>query len=456
MHTKPFLIAITFLWTVLVLHAQDRSTSIALSKTEYSSRTYAVEGAGALIVHKLTKDNNDSEEKGLFPGVKLYRINTQGEKIWEVYTGRQNVMESFGIAYSSKMEYVFYVSGSYKKMTVTQLDPQGKIKKLELKDLFGFNVGHAMFGTTKHFCLITRKHEYIDKVGKDVFTLHTWENESSASNKYTLALPDLDKKEKFGRWFYYGNTHESIYFISKYSEHNKVSLRLLALGFDGKLQSDKKIELGLNANLELSGSGSAQKMEGSIFMDSSLEDIYSLSSVHIDCANNALYSWSIGDWEDQKKPRAGFYLNKFNLNGQLEWTTQDEIPESIIKNGFTKMLRKQGMATVLKVNYDQTITMHILVLGAIHTMEFFPHGDLRSIFSNTDISTVGLGEAIFHFEGSDESPALQFMQKKVQTEADNKAFMKGTSYFFRFSDGELITEMPKNSASLNLYWFKRN
>jgi hypothetical protein len=450
-------LAVSYLlfWTISI-QAQDRTTTIDLNKAEPSLKTFAVPGAGVLFMQKASKDDKiSSEGKGSYLEAKLHRINTQGEKIWEVNTGKQDVTTSFGVAFSSKLEYVFYVTGFYKKLSITQINPEGKVKKFEAKDLFGYSYGHVMFGTTKYFCFITRRHKYVDGAGKEVYTLNKWDNETLTPSNPTLELPDINKKEKFGNWFYYGNSEQAIYFISKCRARDKISLRLVALDFEGKLLSDNKIEFALNEYLELTGSTSPRLMNDAIFLETN-DDIYGQLSVHLDSPNNALYTWGMGEWEDQKKSKGGYFLNKYNLAGQLEWTIQDNIPEPLIKQGFTKIIQRQALGSVLQVHYDQTTSLHVFAPGAIFTMEFLPDGDVRGVFSQKNLGIPSLGEVAFNFVGREESPAFQYLSKKMQTEAKNSALLDGEFYFFRFLDGELIAEVPKKSEALSLYWFKRN
>jgi hypothetical protein len=449
-----------------ILVGQSKSTSITIHKDEVPQSAYAVDGAGVLFLHKASMEEaKQVDARGRYPGAKIYRVNTQGQKVWEVLTGPQayqGLLEETStmgkMIFSSNLEVVYFVSGTQQKLDITQINARGESKKLEVENLFGYNFPHAMFCTKNEFAVVIRRNEPAKKgiPAKKIYFLHAWDNENMTKREVTLELPLIEKNGAYSDWSYYGNSDNEMYFVSHYTPGliHDTKVRILKVDFKGKAQADFMLDLTINKNLGMYSVTNPRMLQGAEYFDTNISQS-DMASLLIDPKNNAIYTWGVGLWTDQKKRNEGFYLNKYDLNGQLEWTTQEEIPESFVKNGLVKSVYALHSFSVLQVNFDQTLRLHFLVTGSIYTLEFFPHGDLRGSFFNKDVGIPSIGDASFNFIDREESPAFNFLRKKYEAEAKNKDFAKGSFHFFRFSDGELLAEFPKISDRFDLHWFKR-
>ena len=450
----------------IILQGQTNSTSITLQKDETPQSAYAVDGAGVLFLNKASMEEaKQGGLRGNYPGAKIYRLNTQGQKIWEVLTGPQSyqgLLEETSIMgkmiFSSGLETVYFVSGTQQKLLLTRINTQGETKKLEIENLFGYNFPHAMFCTKNEFAVIIRRNEPGKKgiPAKKIYFLHTWDNENLTKREITLELPLVEKNSAYSDWSYYSNSDDAMYFVSHYTPGlvHDTKVRILKVDFAGKVQADFMLDLAINKALGMYSVTNPRMLHGAGYFDTNINQS-DMASLLFDIKNNAIYTWGVGLWTDQKKRSEGFYLNKYDLNGQLEWTTQEEIPESFVKNGLVKSVYALHSFSVLQVNFDQTLRLHFLALGSIYTLEFFPHGDLRGSFFNNDVGTPSISDASFHFVDRDTSPAFNFLRKKYEVEAKNKDFSKGSFHFFRFTDGEILAEFPKISDRFDLHWFKR-
>jgi len=456
------MLVLLFSMQYMALSAQDRTLKIPLTKGESSETAYGIDGAGMLIVNKASlEEAKQKGQKGSQPGVKIYRVSTQGEKLWDVVSGQQaykglllnnDIMGK--IIHSSNFEYTYYACGDQDHINLLQIDDKGQTKVVKAENLVRFNFPHALFCTKKQLGLIVRR----SPMGKSetIYTLHTWENDNLNKSEIVLPLPQHSKDSNYDTWSYIGNTEESIFFMSRYNSNKdtKETVKILKMGFDAQVQATFDLEFNINKDLSRFYLPYTRRVQGAAFFETEL-DGNTLTAIQFDAKSNAIYAWGLGIWADGKKRSEGFYLNKYNLSGQLEWTTQEEIPESITKSGLNKNGTFSYSATALQVNYDQSPSLHLLTLGSIHTIEFYVHGDIKGAFSNDPSGYIGLGDAAFNFVDRDESPGFLFMKKRFVEEAKNKDYTKGSFFFQRFSDGELISEFPKNSDHFNVYWFKR-
>lgn len=446
----------------IALCAQDRALKIPLTKGELAKVAYAVDGAGILIVNDASSEEaKEKGQKGRYSGVKIHRISSTGEKLWDVVSGQQpyhGLLLDYAlmgkIIYSSKLEYVYYAYGGQDDINFLQIDALGKTKSLKVENLIKYDFAHALFCTAKKLGFIVRR----SPLGKseNTYTLHTWNNDDLVKSEVVLPLPKPTKESKYDNWSYLGNTEESIVFVSRYDSNkdDKVGVKVIKMGFDGQIQANFDLDFNLNKDLLRFFFPYARTTPAAAFFETKM-DGNTYVALQFDAKNNAIYAWGLGYWQEGKKFREGFYLNKYDLNGQLEWTTQEEIPEEFSKNGLTNSAFTNYAVTALQINYNQSPVLHIKVIGSIHTLEFYVHGDIKGNFSIQRVGFIDLGDTVFSFVGRDESPGFLFMRKKFIEEEKNKDYTRGSFQFHSFSDGELIAEFPKNQDHFNVYWFKR-
>lgn len=460
-----FLFAITFLFGVqfLVLTAQERTLKIPFVKGELSEAAYAGDTSGLLIANVASMEEAEQKgQKGRYPGAKIYRINAQGEKLWEVLSGQQSthgLLLGSGvmgkIIHSSNLEYAYYVYGSKDNLSLLQIDDRGQTKSLKAENLVKFNFLHAIFCTKEKLGILVRRGPLGDS--KTTQTLHLWNNRDLNKSEVMLTLPQHSQGEKYEAWSYIGNNEESIFFMSRSHFHDdKVRVKFLAVGFDGQIQKSFDLNFAANKPLRLFYFPHTRRFQRAAFLDTDLDRIDADGAVQLDIRHNAIYTWGIGMWIDEidrKKTREGFYLNKYDLDGRFEWTHQSVLPESLFENGL--VISREYLATALHVDYDSNPRLHIKGANTLHTLVFSAEGQLKETFSNKHVGLLKSSDVAFDFIGREESPAFLLTKKRLVEEAKNSIYDKSSFHFYRFIGGEMLTEFSPKQDRFNVYWFKR-
>ena len=455
------------IFSVLHLQAQDKKIEM---KTERTSFLKTMDLGSNGIIIKTGEDNLNSKKVNW--EVSYYSADL--ELIWKVPIEKTQINKGFinpmivspNASYFYQFEYLGYNTNfGAQKINATQIDRLGKVKTI----LWEGDEADSLIKSDVKFC----NDEYIgfiEQVGKggnskkalleDKIEIITYSNTDFKRTKYTAELPKIKDLENSSFWEYIGHGNDIIYFsyTTFLNKEEKVYFYVAAVDNHGKLLNDFKIDGSLkNANYRAS-----QPYYTHAYNSADLPstwDVAKYGDVVADVENGAIYVYGISG---EKPPKSainkcdGYFIQKYNMQGQNEWKVQRKVSEENLNESFFKIHGKElDRKTALTMRYDGKVELHIFFQDKLFSYEFDENGEYvgkynidGSYFGTQNGKNVDCGVLNMNINSKEPTKIIAYFVSLDKKSAKNNRYR-----YYRSGKGEILIENDPSADTFSLLYF---
>jgi len=460
---------ILFFVSINILNAQDKTVKLDSDNIDYI-QAMDLGDIGLIIKTGLNKVNS----KNLEWVVSYYSPDL--DQIWSVPIEKTQIEKGFSNpmvisttgSYFYQLEYQGYnTSFGAKKVNVTQVNKLGQKKNDLWEDENAENVisSDMMLCNDEVLAFIDResgKGGAKNALLNDKIVIHSYSNDNFTYKKYEADLPVIKDIDNSSFWQYLAHGDDIIYFSYRtmLKKEEKMYFFVAAVDYKGVAVNDFKIDASLKGmNYR---AGMANRTDGSVTGRAPIQSgLEKFGDIIADLDNNAIYIYGISGEKPPKKSGSkyeGYFIQKYNLQGDNEWKIQRKVPEQLEKVGFFRIhgtLYDRYMA--LTPTYDKGVNFQIFFKDQLYSFKFNSNGDY--VAWNYNEMSVGSTQRDLNTDCGVLN--LNFNVKKERSNVipyfvslDSKAAQKNTYRYYRSSQGEILIEYAAAGNYYNLLFFE--
>lgn len=368
-------------------------------------------------------------------------------------------------AYFYQLEYIGYnTSFGAKKINATQIDRSGKVKTIF------WDEDEADFILKSNVKLCNDEYiVFLEQEGKGGISKKALENDKMEIRRYShltmkmekfnAALPSIKDLDNSSFWEYIGHGDDVIYFsyITFLKKEEKVYFYVAAVDYQGNLVNDFKIDGSLkDENYRASQAHNTLAYNSAGYPNTF--DIYKYGDIVADVENDAIYVYGISG---EKPPKSaankcdGYFIQKYDLQGQEKWKIQRKVSEKHLDEGFFKIHGKElDRKIALGLRYDGGVELNIFFQDKLFTYEFDNEGeyvgkyDTEGVFGTQFGPNVDCGSMNMNINTKERSKVIPYF-----VSLDKKAAKNNRYRYYRSSQGEILIENDPVADNYKVMFF---
>ncbi|WMJ73480.1 hypothetical protein RCC89_09940 [Cytophagaceae bacterium ABcell3] len=314
------------------------------------------------------------------------------------------------------------------------------------------------------------------KRGEEKIIINRYAHNGFSFGAFNAQLPKLEDPENASFWELAGNSKDTLYFLSKHIAE-RCHFNFAKVSQDGTLLGEQNIEVPLKSDFlmpshnlkDLAGGAIVNSNDFRTFLTGTSngekdDDVdQHINNVHVIHENgaygglklypdkNALYIYGLygpNRYRAVGNIHEGFFVSKFDMNGNLVFNKQFQMPEEVIDDSFFRIMATPFQRGTFLDVLDHQIVFRLWYKNEAHNIILDEKGEVKNYYTSSTKNSL-FNEQFFSFNPSEKTHAGQFVEQ-----LDNSYVRKNKVVYRKSFEGDLIIREDIKGQEVEFLLFK--